>query len=189
MKQAIQSLKARSVPFTSPTAAIRRVKDLTETHTKALFEKEISDLVEAPVVLNGFGQAKYTYLYLVAGLVDAVAKKSKVSMTDLFSASESKAADFIKRNPWLKIFDPEANVVEPSSGNGELHGSFATKVKRGKKRVAGKSKLELARDSYNRNSQLKGKALLEVVAKDVGTSVKGANSLVYLVRKELKAKK
>lgn len=188
MKQAIQALKAQSVPFTSQTAALRRVKDLSEKFSKSQFETEISMLAGKPVAATTFGQAKYTYLYLVTGIVDVQAKKVDTTIDALLDVSETKAADFIKKNPWLSIFDPEAPVVADSNGTG-LHQSFATKKPKGKKRVGGQSKLDLARASYERNSALKGKALLEIVAKEVGTSTKGANSLVYLVRKELKTKK
>lgn len=183
MNHAINTLRAQGIPLDSATKAIRHIKEDMGDANQAAYLKKLQELVGSSVKEEGYNKTRLTYLYLVSLLVD-YQKNSKdgVTINELYSMAGQKAVGYIAKNPWISIY--EGGVVEATDGNG-LH--TRTAIKRTKRNAGGKSKLELARESFQKHSQLRGKALNEAVAKDVGTTVKGANSLVYMVRKELKA--
>lgn len=184
MNQAINTLRANGIPLTSSVKAVRHIKDTMENANEAVYRAKLAELVGEAYTAEGYNKTRLTYLYLVSLLIEQHKNGQEVPVIELLSEAEGKAFAFMDKNPWLNVY--ECASVDATESNG-LHAQTATK--RTKRNVGGKSKLELARESFQKHSHLKGKALNEAVAKDVGTTVKGANSLVYMVRKELKASK
>ena len=99
MNNVASILRAKGVPFTSPTAALRHLK-VSEQHSSLdEYNGLLAGLIGRESDLESQAQAKYTYLYFVTNVVRL--DGHPIDIDSLYNESVGQAEKFIKKNPWL----------------------------------------------------------------------------------------